>query len=277
MTPLVSIPILCHDYGHFLPEAIESALAQTYPNVEIAVWDDGSTDGSAEVAARYAPGVEVVAQANRGVIRTCNAAAERARGEYLVFLSADDRLVPTYVEELLDGLTADASFAYSDVQLFGAQSGIQRALPFSPAVLTLVGNFVNGSALLRRRDFLAVGGYDGELEQGAYEDWDLWLRMVESGRRGRYVPRPLLLWRRHEAGSRNPTRGPEVDRAREVIRSRHAALFARYADSREPAVVTRLAGVRSRILRRAVEDASWRRFQRPSSSRRSERVTALDP
>ena len=260
--PLVSVPILCHNYGHFLAEAIESALAQTYPNVEVTVVDDGSTDDSASVARRYLPDVEVVSHENLGVVRACNAAVERARGELFAFLSADDTFEPTYVEELADALARapDASFAYCDARLFGAQAGVRRAFPFSPALLAVVGNFVNGSALTRRRAYLEVGGYHDDLAVHGYEDWDLWLRMLEHGHRGTYVPKPLLNWRRHRQGSRNPTNGARVVTGRRVIRERHAALAERFARSREPLLVGALATLRSRRVSRLAEEASWRRF-----------------
>jgi glycosyltransferase involved in cell wall biosynthesis len=260
--PLVSIPILCHNYGHFLAEAIESALAQTYPNIEVTVVDDGSTDGSAEVARRYVPEVEVVSHENMGVVRACNAAVGRARGELFAFLSADDTLEPTYVDELMDALAGapDASFAYCDARLFGAESGIRRAFPFSPALLAAVGNFVNGSALTRRSAYLDVGGYHDDLAAHGYEDWDLWLRMLEHGHRGTYVPKPLLNWRRHPEGSRNPTNGARVVNGRRLIRERHAALAERFERSREPLVVGALATLRSPRVNRLAERASWQRF-----------------
>ncbi len=75
-----------------------------------------------------------------------------------------------------------------------------RCLPFSAYVLALRTNFVNGSALTRRADYLAVGGMSVNLGDVALEDWDLWLKLVEHGRRGTYVRKPLLRWRRHSGG-----------------------------------------------------------------------------
>ncbi len=242
MAPLVSIPILCHNYGRFLAEAIESALAQTHPNVEVIVWDDGSTDSTAEVAARYLPDVKVVSQENAGLVRTCKRAVEAARGEWFAFLSADDRFEPTYVEELLGAIerSRGASFAYSDARLFGAASGVQQAVLFDPLLLVR-GKFVNWCALTRREDFLALGGYDEALEEHGYEDWDFWLRMTESGRRGTHVPKPLLLWRRHENGSRNPTSDVDVGRVTDLIRGRHAPLVERLEGMERLPLAYRLA------------------------------------
>jgi glycosyltransferase involved in cell wall biosynthesis len=262
MDPLVSIPILCHDYGRFLPEAIESALAQSYARVEVVVWDDGSTDDTPEAAARY-PEVELVRQENAGLVRTCNRAVTAARGEWFCFLSADDCFAPTYVEELLESVLASegASFAYCDASLFGAQSGVQRSLAFDPVTLARV-NFVNGCALTRRADYIAIGGYDQELETVGFEDWDFWLRMVGNGRRGAYLPKPLLHWRRHETGSRNPTTDPEVARAAAIVRKRNAGVVERLSSVRRSRLARRLAVhprvVRTPFARRAVERRLWR-------------------
>jgi glycosyltransferase involved in cell wall biosynthesis len=131
--PLVSIVVLCHNYGRFLSEALESALAQDYPRLELIVIDDGSTDDSLEVASRYQDRAKVLTQPNQGLARTCNRGASEASGEHFLFLSADDRLEPTYVSELMAALrrTPEASFAYCAARLFGAESGVAPARPFS--------------------------------------------------------------------------------------------------------------------------------------------------
>src|SRR5918911_141417 len=85
-TPLVSVIIPCYNQGHYLSEAIESVLNQTYPHFEIIVVDDGSTDNTAEVAASY-PKVKLLRQKNHGrpaVGR--NNGFHASRGEYIVFL-----------------------------------------------------------------------------------------------------------------------------------------------------------------------------------------------
>src|SRR5690349_15716190 len=97
LSVLVSIIIRCYNQGHFLGEAIDSALRQTYPHVEIIVIDDGSTDNTAEVVARYR-GVRSIRQPNLGRCAAGNTGLGESRGEYLVFLDADDRLLPDAVE-----------------------------------------------------------------------------------------------------------------------------------------------------------------------------------
>ena len=103
--PLVSVVIPCYDQARYLPDAIESVLAQSYPHLELVVVDDGSPDNTAEVAARY-PGVQVVRQENAGLSGARNTGLRHTNGAYLIFLDADDRLLPKAVA---DGLAAFAA------------------------------------------------------------------------------------------------------------------------------------------------------------------------
>jgi glycosyltransferase involved in cell wall biosynthesis len=278
-SPLVSIVILCHNYGRFLGEAIESALAQTYSNLEILVLDDGSTDESLEVAARYADQVRILSHPNMGLERTCNRGVQEARGEYFTFLSADDIFEPTYVEELAEALrrTPDASFAYCRMRRFGAQTGLMRCFPYSAYILALRTNYVNGSALTRRADYLAVGGLSEELADYALEDWDFWLKLLEEGKRGTYVRTPLLRWRRHEQGSRNPESEVRLAGSLEMIRERHRRLRETVSDAPGRtqyvfdlgvAVLDLALGLsRSARFVRFVERRSWNRFASRHASR----------
>jgi glycosyltransferase involved in cell wall biosynthesis len=264
--PPVSIVVLCHNYARFLPEAMESALGQDYPNLELIVIDDGSTDDSLEVASRYANRARILTQPNQGLAPTCNRGAREARGEYFLFLSADDRLEPTYVSELNAALrrTPEASFAYCSARLFGAESGVMPARPFSAVSLVRGRNYINGSALTRRADYLDAGGYPEDLPEGAFDDWDFWLTMVERGHRGTYVPKPLLLWRRHEGGSKNPASRGTAATETARIRARHASLRAPrflYWLDRGVGLADRLFRIsRSQRLLAACERSSWRRF-----------------
>ena len=93
--PLVSIIIPCHNASPWLTATLKSALAQTWPEKEIILVDDGSTDGSLAIARSYEPrGVRVHTQPNRGASAARNAGLREARGEYIQFLDADDLLAP---------------------------------------------------------------------------------------------------------------------------------------------------------------------------------------
>lgn len=194
--PRISIVITSYNYGRFLGEAIESALAQTLSPVEIVVVNDGSTDDTSDVAKRYP--VRLIEQANSGVSAARNRGAREAKGDYLVFLDADDVLEPEYLSRCWDALrTAPArvAYAYTQSRMFGEVTGIDPSAPFSKRRV-LDGNLVNVSALLRRRVFEETGGFDESLRVGL-EDADLWVRMLAAGHSGVLVPEPLLRYRRH--------------------------------------------------------------------------------
>ncbi len=108
---LVSIIIPCYNGGHYLPDAIDSALAQTYQPIEILVIDDGSTDNTAEVAARY-PQVQYFYQTNQGAGAARNTALGHAKGEYVAFLDYDDCLFPETIATNLQYLKAHPDCAF---------------------------------------------------------------------------------------------------------------------------------------------------------------------
>ncbi len=96
--PLVSVVVNNYNYGRFLAQAIDSALCQTYSPIEVLVVDDGSTDDSREVIASYGDRVVAVLKKNGGQASAFNAAIAASRGDVLIFLDADDVLLPTAVE-----------------------------------------------------------------------------------------------------------------------------------------------------------------------------------
>jgi glycosyltransferase involved in cell wall biosynthesis len=127
-SPPVDIVITNHDYARFLGEAIESACAQTHPEVKVVVVDDGSTDGSRGLLQRYADRVEVVLKEQGGQASALNAGLERCRGEVLLVLDADDRLRPQAAERVAAAFAADpglskVQFPMAIVDAEGAPTG----------------------------------------------------------------------------------------------------------------------------------------------------------
>ena len=105
MKPLVSILIPAYNAEEFIADAIRSAIAQTWQRKEIIVVDDGSRDGTAEVARRFASKeVVVVSKENQGAAATRNHAFQLSQGEYIQWLDADDLLAPDKIERQLAAL-----------------------------------------------------------------------------------------------------------------------------------------------------------------------------
>jgi glycosyltransferase involved in cell wall biosynthesis len=98
--PWLSIVICNYNYAAFVAQAIDSALSLDWPDVEVIVVDDGSTDGSRAIIDRYADRVTVIHQANAGQWAACNAGFARSRGEVVIFLDSDDLLDPSLARRL---------------------------------------------------------------------------------------------------------------------------------------------------------------------------------
>lgn len=185
-TPLISVVIPCFNQAKFLGEAIESVLAQTYRNFEIFVIDDGSTDGTPDIAKRY-PQVRYSKQMNQGLAASRNAGIQASRGRYLVFLDADDRLLP---DALNGGLRciekhSDCAFVSGGHRRID-EAGVVIEEPTPPRnekdhyLAFLRGNYVgmHGAVMYQRQFLTRRGGFDSSLP--ACEDYDLYLRLARS-------------------------------------------------------------------------------------------------
>ena len=180
--PLVSVVIPCYDQARYLPDAIESVLAQSYPHLELVVVDDGSPDNTAEVAARY-PGVQVVRQENAGLSGARNTGLRHTNGAYLIFLDADDRLLP---EAVADGLAAfathpEAAFVAGRHWVLGLTGrGLAPPVEFGgDAYAALLRRNIVGmhaTVMYQRIALQTVGEFDETLD--ACEDYDLLLRIA---------------------------------------------------------------------------------------------------
>ncbi len=195
MPATVSIIIANYNYGQYLAEAIESALAQTWPHCEIVFIDDGSADDSLAVASRYP--ITVLKQANQGVSAARNNAVAQAKGDYLLFLDADDRLLPSAVEHLLKALEAapaEVAYAYGQMQYFGYKSGLFASAPFDAKRLRKE-NYICVTCLMRKSAFEQVGGFDRTIK--SREDWELFVRLLHRGWHGVLLPEPIMDCRKH--------------------------------------------------------------------------------
>lgn len=179
----VTVVIPCYNQARFLREAIESVRRQTHVRHQVIVVDDGSTDDTATVAAQYAE-VHLLRQANRGLAAARNSGLAAARGEYVVFLDADDRLLPDALEAGLQSLAAQpaAVFAYGHVKLI-AGDGAPLPTPHQPDVnqdhyLELLRNnyiWTPGAVIYRRGAVAAAGGFDSRFNASADFALNVWL------------------------------------------------------------------------------------------------------
>jgi glycosyltransferase involved in cell wall biosynthesis len=129
--PLVSVIINNYNYGHFLREAVDSALCQTYQKIEVIVVDDGSTDHSREIIASYGNRILPVLKENGGQASAFNAGFKISRGDIICFLDSDDIFLPNKVEEMVKAWRQypNAVLYYHQMQLVNTQ-GIHKGRPW---------------------------------------------------------------------------------------------------------------------------------------------------
>ncbi|MBI4636038.1 MAG: glycosyltransferase [Candidatus Rokubacteria bacterium] len=208
MTPLASLIIPTFNRAKLVAEALESALAQTLAPLEVIVVDDGSTDDTPSVLARYAARVHCLRQPNRGQSAARNAGLATARAPYVAFLDDDDLLHPEKLARQFDVLERDRGigWTYCDVRIENALTGEtvdaserfayhRRRLDGWLFPELVGGNFIPPLAVLARRSALeAAGPFDEHLTP--LEDWDLWLRLSLVAP-ARYVPAVQATYRLH--------------------------------------------------------------------------------
>lgn len=207
MDPLVTVVIANYNYGRYLAEAIESVRQQDWPAVELIVIDDGSSDDSVAIASRY--DLMLLVQANQGVCTARNNAAAHARGEFILFLDADDRLLPGAIRRLAGLLKAagpEIGYAYGQMQYFGQRDGLFASRPFDATALARE-NYIPATTLLRKAAFDRVGGFDRGFT--LREDWELFIRLFHAGYRGAFLAEPILHYRKHKPPTRRKTRIPK--------------------------------------------------------------------
>jgi glycosyltransferase involved in cell wall biosynthesis len=202
----VSVVIAAYNAERYIGEAIDSILAQTFPDFELLLVDDGSTDATAAIgqeAAKRDARVVVISQEHLGIPRSRNKGIALSRGEFMAVHDADDVSVPerfarqvdfldkhpdvAVVGSVAEGIDADGSFMRI-IQVPLDHESIRRGVPN-----TL--RFIHGSLLIRRAAVEAVGGYRPEFPVSS--DYDLYLRLSERFGVAN-LPEPLYRYRRAE-------------------------------------------------------------------------------
>lgn len=220
--PLVSVIIPCYNGEHFISEAIESVLTQTYSNIEIIIIDDGSSDSTLEVARRYentsSNDIKCLthpANVNLGVSKTRRLGVDNAKGDYIAFLDADDVFLPNKVQIQVEALESNDDFILCHTAI-EVKSDLETCPPFdkhfliSPTSYTynlydqdyfLKSNRICNSTVMIRSESLKDINFDSpQLFQ--YEDWLLWVLLANKGNFF-FLSRSLIQYRYHDSSASN--------------------------------------------------------------------------
>ena len=207
MNPLVTAIIPTYNSGIYLKEAVESALDQDYPNLEIIIIDDGSTDDSLSLLTPYLNRVHVVTSENFGAASARNLGILASSGEYLAFLDSDDKWISNKISlQMKQMLESKLDLVYCAGQEFGIQGGLGQI-----HVPIFEGNCYQYYKKYPSRDIVAIGPSGSILKKSLLhksgifdtkipapsEDWDFFRRYSQHAKFG-YCTDVLVLRRIHE-------------------------------------------------------------------------------
>ena len=213
-SPLVTIAIAHHNLGAYLPDTLTTLAAQSYPNLEVIVFDDGSTDAASidvfeAMRAKY-PAYQFHRQENAGIGATRNRILELARGEFYIPVDADNLAKPDMVEKFVTALTWNPElsamtcyFLAFDVDAPNLQPArflyAHRPVGGPHALAGIRNVYGDANAIFRTAALRAVGGY--ETDRGtSCEDWEAFVKLVHAGHRLGVVPDHLFYYRHRPGG-----------------------------------------------------------------------------
>ncbi|MBB6732579.1 glycosyltransferase [Cohnella zeiphila] len=201
--PKISVVVPFYD-DPYIGEALDSVLLQTYSgSVELIVVDDGSTRESWRLRS-YASKAVIAEKPNGGTASALNLGFGRASGDYVAWLSSDDRFLPRKLEEQLRFMESTGAWvshtAFREIDERGRRNGAPVYARFDGmsrfCESFLTGNVVNGCTVMMRRElFDRLGGFDEALPYT--HDYDFWVRCLLAGYPISYLDRPLTEYRRH--------------------------------------------------------------------------------
>jgi len=208
---LITIVITCYNKGDYIGQSIESAISQTYSDIEVIVIDDGSTDHSSVVIDEYLdlfPGrFSVIDQENKGVAEARDIAIRSAKGKYIVVLDGDDFLHPRAVQTWYEYaekhpehpvVYSNAIRIDEDGKVKGKLQPVNHRLKVEGNILPslLAGGIVTSTALIEREKILEVGGYNFRQKwELGHEDYFLYLRFALAGHHFGYIDQFLFFYR----------------------------------------------------------------------------------
>lgn len=225
--PLVSVITPCYNYAHFLPEAIESILQQKHSHLECIIVNDGSSDNTEEIAAKYCKldaRVKYVKQENQGLPSARNTGISMAKGKYILPLDADDKISPDYASKAVEVLESNPNMGivYCETLFFGSTTRKFNLKPYSLSEI-LISNLIPHAGFFRKEDWAAGGGYNTNMKLG-WEDYDFWLSIIELGREVYKIPEVLYYYRQGHTSMRDVTNKHQAQLHAQIVQN-HPALY----------------------------------------------------
>ena len=236
MNELVSVVIPCYNHAKFLPDALFSILNQTYAHWECIIVNDGSPDNTEEVAQQWLLKDERITyykKENRGLSNARNYGIERALGQYILTLDADDKFEKTFIEKAVNvfnncievGIVSCWGLRFKKNKYYGLFKPKGKELNdylFCNAASA-------GSVMFRKKCWYEVKGYDEQMKMG-YEDWEYYLRISKNGWKTNIIEEPLFYYRQHNSSMRTIAQNNYDVKIKKYIFNKHRELYIEYFD-----------------------------------------------
>jgi glycosyltransferase involved in cell wall biosynthesis len=181
----ISVIIPTYQHGDTIETCLLSLFNQRFKDFEIIVANDGSTDNTAEVLEKYKDRIKIINQKNRGAPAARNRGFKESTGQFIIFCDADVKAKPEMLAKMLEALQnhPEASYTYSSFVWGRKKFSLHE---FDAEALKKM-NYITSTTLIRREHF---PGWDESLKK--FQDWDLWLTMLEQGHIGVFVSEVLF-------------------------------------------------------------------------------------
>lgn len=230
---LLSVVIPYYNMGAYLDDSIGSIRRSSYKEIEIVIINDGSTDPGSLAkldAIGRLPGITIHNQPNRGLAFARNKGAKMAKGAYLAFLDADDKVAPAYYEKAIHALQASDNvfFAGSWVQYFGNSDRIWPAFTPQPPY-ALVHNPVNSSGLVYKKNAFLMGGMNDKAVDYGLEDYESVISMLAHGFNGVVLPEILFYYRVRSGSMFRDISEKKLLYSNKYITEKHVAYYSQFA------------------------------------------------
>lgn len=227
----VAIIVPCYGYANYLEECIDSIVNQTRRANEIIIVNDGSKDNTIEVAENLIKkypneNIRLVNKENGGLSSARNAGIEVSDSQFIQCIDADDKLTPGCIEEHLKLMADDLIIGQNALMEFGERHVVM--VPTYPTGLERImqSNTVFCNAMFSKRMWEKVGGFDeSETMRLGYEDWEMWIRMLQAGCRVRTSDFIALRYRAHEGQMTQATSHPNRQVLYKYIYEKHKDLY----------------------------------------------------
>lgn len=249
--PLVSIVTPCFNSAHYLELCIQSVLAQEYPRVEHIVQDGASPDGTREILERYEGRIDWVSEPDKGQADGLNRALQRARGEIILVLNADDELVPGAVSWGVEQLRRhpECAVVYGDQHNIGPDGAILGEYPgpeYDWVKMFCVEQVIPAQAAFVRRRSLEAVGYYADASLRTCPDYEMWVRL---GLRFpmRHAAGVVCRYRQHPGSE-----GCRDDMIAQMVRSKRGVMERVFTGPQTPAELRELRELRGRAHSGAV-------------------------